>query len=167
MLTAGAPAQLELTADREVITADGRDVVHLTVQVLDAAGQRVPKADNLISFDIAGEGSLIGVDNGDPASHESFQAHERKAFNGLCLAIVKSTSQPGEIQVKVTSPGAEGKIHCCKDSAHYLNVISLAKRNKMEPQAMPEFIISPMRVQTLPEINFFYVAGKPVPFIRP
>jgi beta-galactosidase len=109
VVTAGAAAQLELTADREVITADGRDVVHLTVQVLDAAGQRVPKADNLVSFDIAGEGSLIGVDNGDPASHESFQAPERKAFNGLCLAIVKSTAKPGEIQVKVTSPGLEEK----------------------------------------------------------
>jgi hypothetical protein len=34
----------------------------------------------------------------------------------------------------------------------------------MEPQANPEFFISPMRVQTLPEINFFYVTGKPVPF---
>ena len=34
----------------------------------------------------------------------------------------------------------------------------------MEPQAIPEFVISPMRVQTLPEISFFYIAGKPVPF---
>ena len=68
-----------------------------------------PIADNLISFEIAGEGSLIGVDNGDPASHESFQAAERKAFNGLCLAIVKSTARPGEIQVTVTSPGLQAK----------------------------------------------------------
>jgi beta-galactosidase len=107
VVTAGAAAQLELTTDREVITADGRDVAHLTVQVLDAAGQRMPKADNPISFDIAGEGSLVGVDNGDPASHESFQAPEHKAFNGLCLAIVKSTAKPGQIQVKVTSPGLQ------------------------------------------------------------
>jgi beta-galactosidase len=105
--TAGAPAQLEVTADRVAITADGMDVVHLTVQVLDTAGRCVPKADNLISFEITGEGSLIGVDNGDPASHESFQARECKAFNGMCLAIVSSTSQPGEIQVKVTSPGVK------------------------------------------------------------
>jgi hypothetical protein len=34
----------------------------------------------------------------------------------------------------------------------------------MEPQATPEFFISPMRVQTLPEISLFYIAGKPVPF---
>ncbi len=29
---------------------------------------------------------------------------------------------------------------------------------------MSDFFISPMRVQTLPEIDFFFVAGKPVPF---
>jgi hypothetical protein len=33
----------------------------------------------------------------------------------------------------------------------------------METQPMPEFIISPMRVQMLPEINFFYIAGSPMP----
>ena len=34
----------------------------------------------------------------------------------------------------------------------------------MESQAIPEFIISPVRVQTLPEITFFYVTSPPIPF---
>lgn len=34
----------------------------------------------------------------------------------------------------------------------------------MESQTMPEFFISPMRVQTLPEITFFYVTSPPIPF---
>ena len=34
----------------------------------------------------------------------------------------------------------------------------------MVPQANLEFFISPMRVLTLPEISFFYIAGRPVPF---
>ncbi len=34
----------------------------------------------------------------------------------------------------------------------------------MESQAIPEFFISPMRVQTLPEITFFYVTSPPIPF---
>jgi effector-binding domain-containing protein len=34
----------------------------------------------------------------------------------------------------------------------------------MESQAVPEFFISPMRVQTLPEITFFYVTSPPIPF---
>ena len=83
-------------------------MVHLAVQVLDAAGVRVPSADNPVTFEITGEGSLIGVDNGNPASHESFQVRERKAFNGLCLGIVKSTGTSGKIRVKVSSPGLKG-----------------------------------------------------------
>lgn len=42
--------------------------------------------------DELGEGRIIGVDNGNPESHESYQADHRKAFNGLCLAIVQAKS---------------------------------------------------------------------------
>ena len=48
---------------------------------------------------------IIGVDNGDPQSHESYQANRRKAFNGMCLAIVQATGKPGQIRVTASSPG--------------------------------------------------------------
>lgn len=88
--TAGAPARIELTADRDLLAADGRDVAHLVVRVLDAAGVECPDADNLIVFQVQGAGALIGVDNGDPASHEPMKASQRHAFHGLCLADRKS-----------------------------------------------------------------------------
>jgi len=103
--TAGAPAQVELTTDRAAIAADGRDVVHLTVRVLDAQGHLVPDADDPITFAVQGPGRIIGVDNGDPFSHEPFQSHQRRAFHGLCLAIVQSTVCPGEIEVTASAPG--------------------------------------------------------------
>ena len=105
IVTAGEPARIELTADREAIAADGRDVVHLTARVLDAAGNLVPAADVLIAFEVEGEGHIIGVDNGDPASHEPFQASQRRAFNGLCLAIIQVSKTPGTIRVKASAPG--------------------------------------------------------------
>lgn len=49
----------------------------------------------------------IGVDNGNPSSHEPFQADRRKTFNGLCLAIVESTATPGEIRVTASAPGLD------------------------------------------------------------
>jgi beta-galactosidase len=61
-------------------------------------------ADNLITFSVEGEGKIIGVDNGNPQSHEDFQSDRRKAFNGLCLAVVQSTDKAGEIRVTATSP---------------------------------------------------------------
>jgi hypothetical protein len=36
--------------------------------------------------------------------------------------------------------------------------------NAIKSQTTPEFIISPMRVETLPEITFFYVTSPPIPF---
>ncbi len=105
IFTAGPATQIKLSADREAIAADGRDVVHLTVQILDAEGHPVPTANDLVTFDVQGPARLIGVDNGNPVSHASFQAEKRRAFNGLCLAIVQSTRQAGDIHVTASAPG--------------------------------------------------------------
>ncbi len=103
--TTGEPAAIGLSVDRERITADRRDVAHFTVQILDGDGRVVPTAANEVSFQVEGEGKLIGVDNGDPASHEDYKADRRKAFNGLCLAIIQSTAHAGAIRVSANSPG--------------------------------------------------------------
>jgi beta-galactosidase len=77
----------------------------VTVSIEDAHGRVVPGADNEIRFSIEGEGRLIGVDNGDLFSHESYKGLSRRAFHGLCLAIVQSTAHPGQIQISASSQG--------------------------------------------------------------
>jgi beta-galactosidase len=103
--TTGNPAAISLSLDKSNLIADARDVAHLTVQIVDDQGRTVPTADNDVTFDLQGEGQIIGVDNGDPASHESFKADHRKAFNGLCLAILRSTQNPGSIRITPRSHG--------------------------------------------------------------
>jgi beta-galactosidase len=73
--------------------------------VLDDRGTLVPDAGNLVRFSIAGKGKLAAVDNGLQTSMESFQASERRAFNGLCLAVVQSKEQAGAITLKAQSDG--------------------------------------------------------------
>lgn len=102
--TAGEPAAIAILPDRVSLDADRRDVAHLAVQIQDAQGRLAPLADNAVEFRIEGQGKLIGVDNGDPRSLESYKASRRKAFNGLCLAIVQSTATPGDIQITASSP---------------------------------------------------------------
>lgn len=102
--TTGEAATLHISCDRSALRANRRDVAHLALAVLDDKGRRVPLADNLISFHIEGEARLIGVDNGNPASHASYRAPHRRAFAGLCLAIVQSTQRPGVIRIHATSP---------------------------------------------------------------
>ncbi len=107
--TAGEPAAIGLSVDRNTIAADRRDVAHVTVQILDAQGRVVPDADGEVTFQIQGAGKIIGLDNGNPLSHEDFKSGHRKAFNGLCLAILQSTAKPGQIRLTATSPGLRSR----------------------------------------------------------
>jgi beta-galactosidase len=103
--TAGAPARIELVADRSQIKADGEDLSFVTVKVVDEQGIVVPNADHLIHFEVDGSGFLAGVDNGYPASLESFKVPYRKAFNGLCLAILQNDGSVGDVRIKARSEG--------------------------------------------------------------
>ncbi len=103
--TAGKPAKIEITADRSEITADGQDLSYVTVRILDKDGNFCPMADNLVDFEVKGEGSIAGVDNGDATSLDSFQEPNRKAYNGMCLAILKSTEKAGAISLVAKSKG--------------------------------------------------------------
>ncbi len=101
--TAGKPAKVAVEVDRREITADGYDLAYVTVKILDKAGNICPDADNLVNFSVKGEGVLVGVDNGNQISLESFQKNKRKAFHGMCLAIVKSTQKEGQIKIVAKS----------------------------------------------------------------
>lgn len=103
--TAGAPAKIELVADRSQIKADGQDLSFITVKILDKDGNIVPDADNKVNFKVAGEGSIASVDNGDPVSHDPFKADYRKAFHGLALAIVQAKEKAGTITLTASADG--------------------------------------------------------------
>ncbi len=103
--TVGPAARLVLTADRHEVSADGEDVATFAVEVQDAQGRLVPIADNQVDFRVTGPGNVIGVGNGDPTCHESDRGTTRKAFSGLCMALVQSTKEGGSIAVEASSPG--------------------------------------------------------------
>ena len=90
--TAGQPAAIELTLDRDSIAADGDDMAFATVRILNADGNQCPTADNLVTFRIEGPAEIVAVGNGDATSLEPFQADHRKAFNGLCMVYLRSVN---------------------------------------------------------------------------
>jgi len=108
-VTAGAPASLNVTADRTTIAADGYDLSFITVAVADDKGNAVPQASTEISFSIAsGPGKIVSTDNGDPTDMVPFPSLKRKAFSGLALAIVRS--EPGKAGEIVVEAHAEGLV---------------------------------------------------------
>ena len=57
----------------------------------------VPNAGNQIEFEITGDARIVGVDNGNPVSHESMKGKTIKAFNGKCLVIVQAGENVGSV----------------------------------------------------------------------
>jgi len=77
--------------------------------VIDKNGLAAPRAKNHITFTIEGPGEIVATDNGDPTSFEPFPAPERRAFNGLCLVIVRGKpGQPGTIRLRAESALLQG-----------------------------------------------------------
>ena len=103
--TAGEPAQIRLTPDRSIIKDDGTDLSFVTVEILDKDGNLCPNADNLVKFEISGNGFIAGVDNGSPISLERFKDSKRKAFYGKCLVVVQNNGKKGTIKLDAVSEG--------------------------------------------------------------
>ncbi|MBK8564291.1 MAG: DUF4982 domain-containing protein [Saprospiraceae bacterium] len=106
--TAGPPTKITLQADRSALSANGEDLSFVTVRIEDAEGNLVPNAANLVNFEVSGPGFIAGVDNGSQTSLEPFKANYRKAFNGLCLAVVQSDGKPGKLSLRASSDGLKG-----------------------------------------------------------
>lgn len=109
--TAGEARRIGLTIDRAEIDSDGRDLAYVTVEILDAGGNPVPTADNPVVFSVAGAAKIVGVDNGNAASWERYQADggiwRRRAFNGKALVILQSTGEAGRFTLTAVSPGLD------------------------------------------------------------
>lgn len=100
--TTGEPVKLGISADRNVIKADNKDVAVVAVKVLDKKGRFVPDANIILNITADGPVKILGVGNGDP----TFKDRERptdgkgknfsvKTFNGLAQILVQSDGEEG------------------------------------------------------------------------
>jgi beta-galactosidase len=103
--SAAKASQIKLSADRNRIVANGQDLSYITVELADNSGVRNPKAENQVSFEVDGPGTIEGVGNANPVSLESFIAPQRKAWHGRCMVIIKSNTKAGKIILKASSTG--------------------------------------------------------------
>jgi beta-galactosidase len=103
--TSGAPARIQLIADRTKLKANGKDLSFITVTLLDKDGNLVSNADQLIQFSVTGAGFLAGTDNGFQADSLSLKSPKRKTWKGLALAIVQASRKKGNITVTVKTAG--------------------------------------------------------------
>ena len=97
--TAGQPAALRLTSDRQcfAVNPKGESLAFITVEVVDKDGNLCPRSEDQVFFEVEG-GRIVGVDNGNPISMERFKYSKRKAFNGRCLVVVATDG--GDVTLK-------------------------------------------------------------------
>ncbi len=105
--TTGKPHHLVLTPNRTTATADGEELVYVTVQVADKDGNIVPTADNMVNFTVTGEGTYEAGANGDATSLLSFQDPKMKLFSGAATAILRTSTKPGAMTLKATAKGVK------------------------------------------------------------
>ncbi|MBR5578583.1 MAG: Ig-like domain-containing protein, partial [Lachnospiraceae bacterium] len=106
--TTKGESKLAMSVDRKEITADGKDLSYITIDVQDEDGLFVNAADPTITLSITGPGKIVGVDNGLQTDHTRYQSLTRKANKGKLLAIVQSTESEGTITVAAEAEGLTG-----------------------------------------------------------
>ena len=88
--TAGKPAALQLTLDP--YNVPGSDLVFVQVDVVDAAGVRVPDAMDRVRFRIEGAAEIESVGNADPRDYDSFKdVSSHRLYYGKALVILRRT----------------------------------------------------------------------------
>ena len=97
-------ARIALSADRQTIMADGRDMAVVTVEVRDQKGRVVPDACPMLTFRLEGDGRILGAGNGDPSylgedhpKAKDCREFSIPAFNGLAQVLIQGGHNPSSL----------------------------------------------------------------------
>jgi len=99
--TTGEAVALRLEPDNTHWKADGMDLQHVRITAVDRKGRRVYAANDQLTFTVAGDARIVGVDNGDITSEELHTGNTRRLFNGSALVILRSGRQPSKVTLSV------------------------------------------------------------------
>ena len=95
-VTAQQAYALQVDADREMVQANGTDVIRLEFSVVDKSGTKVPHANHRLDFDVSGHGKIIGVENGDILDLSPHKVNYRNAFKGKCVLLLQAAKEGAE-----------------------------------------------------------------------
>jgi len=90
---------IKLNCEEDTILADGQDMVHIIVNVVDPEGRLVSTAHDCIFVSVEGPGVLLGLENGNLEDTTPYYESYRRVQNGKLLIYIASTTEEGEIKV--------------------------------------------------------------------
>ena len=105
--SAGLPSRLLAEADCSYVSIDPEDVAHVTVCVADDAGNVLIDDDRDVHWTIEGPGQLLGIENGDHASHENYRSPKHRTYRGRQLGYVRATLPNQTVKITVRASGLD------------------------------------------------------------
>lgn len=144
----GEKRYLRLEASQSVLHTGGHEAAAVNVYLEDENGTVIENGDVLIHFAVE-NGSILGVGNGDPNSHEPDVASYRRTFHGKAQAIIKPAGEE-TVLVRVSGEDAE-------EASIELSVV--------KAETIPYMM--PMQGQVVEELRIFHklFAEKPEPVV--
>lgn len=103
--SAGPAAEIQLSADRSSICADGMDLSYITATIVDANGTLVVTNDFELSAHVSGDGTLAGIGSGNPCTDEKFGTGHWSVWNGNAMICVRAGKVPDRLILTVTAKG--------------------------------------------------------------
>ncbi|TSA32057.1 MAG: DUF4982 domain-containing protein [Verrucomicrobiaceae bacterium] len=105
LVTTGEPTAIRLTLDRREIRADGQGLSFVAVEIVDKDGRLQPNADQLVSFQLTGPGTIAGLGNANLKSDEPYQGSQCHVFHGRALVVLRAGHEAGVLTLKADVEG--------------------------------------------------------------
>ncbi len=102
--TYGKPARLRLTSEcGDTLPADGESLCYAVVEITDADGNFIPWAEDAMSVEYSGEGSLLAFGSARPTTEENYTSGMITAYKGRALAVIRASAARGKSRLTVKS----------------------------------------------------------------
>ena len=105
--TAGEAKCVKAEAFRTTLLGNGEDATVINLSIVDKEGVTCETENRMLSFELIGDGVLLGVGNGDPNCLESDHEPRRSLYAGHCQAIVQTKPDAKSLVFRASADGAK------------------------------------------------------------
>ena len=95
--TTSKPAKIIAEPDNAEWKADGMDLQHVKLTVVDGKGRRVYNYNDELQFSVTGDASIVAVTNGDISTDEIATQQHVRLWQGQAVVILRSGCQPSKV----------------------------------------------------------------------
>jgi beta-galactosidase len=101
--TSGRSYTIIATPDKTSLKAN-KDLVHITIQIVDNNGVQVMLADDEVTCTVSGPARLLGMESANNTDMTNYRDNSQRVYNGRMLAYLQTTGGQGKVNVTFSAP---------------------------------------------------------------